>query len=543
MIKNLLSAALIFTSLSASATNALIDDYWAGFRQTGDYFVDDRDGFSGSYEVDADGVLISIYRDRGAQYNPMFSATYAVSACRDYVRTRDVKYRDTMNVQLSKLLSIASIKKGHTNFAAWTYDYDIETYDLKAPWVSGLAQARIAAAFICAFDATGDESHRENARLAVNAFKVDMKNGGVLTRTPNGVHFEEIAKPGFRSTKVLNGHVSALQVVWLWAQISQEKEFSQLAWDGINSVLHDLPQYDAGFISWYDQDYTQEERHFAPRKDYNNLHVTQLAWLYHASGNPAFLQYALKFSGYEHPRMPFTANHSTNPLTNGPEKIDFLGYSNYWSSNQFPTSIDLDLGAIRSISGIDLWSYSVKAAPRDFDIFGSADATNFTLLYSQKGNDSKRFFAEFPVTNARWLKIVIFSDNGNSNTAISGISFRGAHVQPQAISSRIRMTSAANRFFDSGFEMRANEWLLIDNQNDRSESQFWELTSIPDLKGSKFEWSSDLSSWSSAVATVTDVSDKRLVVKVESKFARYIRFTSPKHGVTSRFLGYSAPIQ
>jgi len=105
------------------------------------------------------------------------------------------------------------------------------------------------------------------------------------------------------------------------------------------------------------------------------------------------------------------------------------------------------------------------------------------------------------------------------------------------------MTSAANRFFDSGFEMRANEWLLIDNQNDRFESQFWELTSIPDLKGSKFEWSSDLSSWSSAVATVTDVSDKRLVVKVESKFARYIRFTSPKHGVTSRFLGYSAPIQ
>lgn len=79
---------MLFVGIS-SADQLLINDYWAGFRKPADYFVDNRDGFSGSYRLSDDGVLISIYRDRGEQYNPMFSAAYAISACREYSSTND----------------------------------------------------------------------------------------------------------------------------------------------------------------------------------------------------------------------------------------------------------------------------------------------------------------------------------------------------------------------------------------------------------------------------------------------------------------------
>src|SRR5690606_1995799 len=158
---------------------------------------------------------------------------------------------------------------------------------------------------ICAFDVTKDVKYREFASSAIRAFSIDMDKGGVATKTPYGIYFEEIAKPGFRSTKVLNGHVSALQAVWLWAQVSRDPEFATLAKAGIDAVRADLAHYDAGFLSWYDQDMTLKERHIAPRMDYNNLHVTQLAWLYHVDKDPAFLDYALRFSGYEHPRLNF----------------------------------------------------------------------------------------------------------------------------------------------------------------------------------------------------------------------------------------------
>lgn len=520
---------MLFVGIS-SADQLLINDYWAGFRKPADYFVDDRDGFSGSYRLSDDGVLISIYRDRGEQYDPMFSAAYAISACREYSSTNEQQYLKAMTVQLDKLISMATARKVESDFIVWEYDFDIESYGLKAPWVSGLAQGRIAAAFICAFDVTKDVKYREFASSAIRAFSIDMDKGGVATKTPYGIYFEEIAKPGFRSTKVLNGHVSALQAVWLWAQVSRDPEFATLAKAGIDAVRADLAHYDAGFLSWYDQDMTLKERHIAPRMDYNNLHVTQLAWLYHVDKDPAFLDYALRFSGYEHPRLNFTASYSTNAKTNGPEKLGFFGYSNYWSSSVFPVSLDIDLGGMRNISGLHLWGYTEKASPKDFDILVSDDGKQYRLHQKVRGNQDKLYYGSFSPVTSRYVKTVIFSDNGNNNVALSGISYVGGNKKAQAISSRIRMTSTANRFFDSGFEMRAGEWLLIDNQQDISAVQRWIVSGVSDIQPTKFEWSSDLISWYPVKYSTVKVDEKKIVVELATEYAQYIRFTSAAHG-------------
>lgn len=529
-----LCVAVVLLTLSLNVLGAprmgegqLVEDYWAGFRAPADYFVDARDGFSGHYELDDEGVLLSIYRDRGAQRNPMFIATYAISLCRAYAVEQDSKHLEAMRVQLSSLESAARKKRGRPSFVVWEYDFAIETYGLSPPWVSGLAQGRILAAFACAFAQTQNERYHQLASLAANAFLTPVAEGGVTTTVLNGNYFEEIAKAGYRSTKVLNGHVSALQAIWLWAVLSGEEQFKTLAESGASAVLNDLPKYDGEFISYYDQDPVGENRRIAPRADYNNLHVTQLAWLYHAFGHSEFLDYALRFSGYEHPRIVLTTSHSTNALSNGPEKLGFFGYSAYWSSNEFPVEIDADLGGLRAIDAVEVWGYSEKASPSSLAILGSTDGDQWIHLTNVVENTAQRLRVDFPRTAARYLRVVVYADNGNRNVALSGIGVPGTPLRARAVAGRVRMTSLANRVFNEGFDLRGGEWLLIDYNGDRSEYAEFELAGLSKPEEASFKWSTDLKAFSNASIEVLSNESGRLRVKVRTAFAQYLMFTAP----------------
>ena len=74
---------------------------------------------------------------------------------------------------------------------------------------------------------TGDKKYLDAADKAFGSFLVDYDKGGVITREENQANYsvgnnsddsiflQEIAKPGYVKTYILNGHIFSLIDLWL----------------------------------------------------------------------------------------------------------------------------------------------------------------------------------------------------------------------------------------------------------------------------------------------------------------------------------------
>ena len=147
---------------------------------------------------------------------------------------------------------------------------------------------------------TDDEAHYlEQAKCAVNAFSSDVSDGGVRTRLDTGKYWYEEVASDVRGGH-LNGMMFSLGGLYVaWKSIgSNEAEILFKA--GLSGLRERLPEYDNGFTSLYD--YLVNDITGQPTRahgNYNAIHVDQLLWLYHVTGDGMFFDYANRFLSYE----------------------------------------------------------------------------------------------------------------------------------------------------------------------------------------------------------------------------------------------------
>lgn len=420
--------------------------HWIGPQITPQQYLGSNRGL---YEVDENGVLVTLYRDRSEQtsarveYNPAFIANYAIAACREYVLTGASSAAKTLHAQLSWLLRHADRRTvGKRAFRRYPYTFEWVKYKLNPPWVSGFAQALVGTAFACGADSTDDSAYADAAAETFAALLISTANGGVTTFGSDTAWFEEAAKESFPSMKILNGHLTAMEGLKGFIDWRPDTEFAGLYRKAVNGTRALLSSFDAGYLSYYDHfppDVSQEWG-LSGRVGYNSLHVIQLTNLYQVTGDPQFLRYALRFAQYESPLHLITTSGSTSPQTNGPDRISMVLGNDYWSNNKFPTSVVVDLGDVFQTYGISLVAHTQESTPRDFTLSASIDGATFRPLRNVRRNTSMRRTIEWAKAAARYVRIDILSDNGNENVTLKGVYVHRRETMGAAVAAPTAMT-------------------------------------------------------------------------------------------------------
>ncbi len=182
--------------------------------------------------------------------------------------------------------------RGDSTFVVWTYDYQWPPYDLKEGWTGSLNQATIIKALSFAYLYSKDEKYKQMIDKSLNAFEIDIKDGGLrILREDNGsyyVWYPEYAKEN--PPYVLNGFITVIIRLREYYLITTDKKAEKLYLEGLTSLEHYLPEYDArNKRSYYDALGNIANDH------YHEMHVAQLDSLYQYTKNLIFKEYKEKW--------------------------------------------------------------------------------------------------------------------------------------------------------------------------------------------------------------------------------------------------------
>lgn len=418
--------------------------------------------------LDKNGILMVDYKKVYAGYgpvifhNPLFISHYALALYQDFMESKNEVFKEKFFKQLDFLFKNKKIRRYKArDFWVWEYPFENKKFGAKAPWVSALANGTVLTAFLMGYNLTREPKYLSAAEMAFRAFLVSTQFGGVSTFENGVAWYEEVAHESAPSSKILNGHISALQGLWVLGQGRGRKDVENHLKLGIKAVKRDLKFYDAGFISYYSPYPTDC---FAPAHSYNTFHVHQLLWLYDISSEPDFLYYALRFARYDDPGWLITTAGSTDPKGHGPKNLALEWGNKYWSHNQFPTWVQIDLGTINKIGAITIIGYIPKSTPKDYDILSSLDGKEWNLLIQRRGNTDQYPKEDFGFLKTRYIRLVILNDNGNNNVALAGLGIHCIPGNPTAVSDW-QSYDLGNRpawIFTSGWKVPAQGWLVAD---------------------------------------------------------------------------------
>lgn len=179
-------------------------------------------------------------------------------------------------------------------YGVWEYNFPWEIYNLSPPWVSGMAQGVGIQILVRAYKITGNNKYLETAKKALNAFFVEVKDGGVTYKDNNDEWwYEEYAAPNAKKSRVLNGMEHSLIGIYEYYKSTDDKKAKTLLDNGLQSLKNNIGNYDAGWWTYYDS------LGLLANRKYHFINIELTRKLYELTGEPMFLHSANKWSGYK----------------------------------------------------------------------------------------------------------------------------------------------------------------------------------------------------------------------------------------------------
>ncbi|HWR40293.1 MAG TPA: D-glucuronyl C5-epimerase family protein [Patescibacteria group bacterium] len=234
------------------------------------------------------GIPVKIYQSIGKQYNPSRVAAYGFSNWNLYRKTGSQQYIDSFR-RVSKWFSSSSD-------GIWHYDFDWE--DIKAPWISCLAQGQGVSILSRAYLLDKDPHYLDIARRALSPFFHEIAQKGIRSALESGsVFFEEY--PGNCTKHVLNGFMYAAIGVCDLVRICGDPTGRQLLYDMKETLEKNILQWDLGYWSAYDLTRTVQQQSCNPcTAQYHSLHIAQLQYLAHELDSELLHNVALRWDSY-----------------------------------------------------------------------------------------------------------------------------------------------------------------------------------------------------------------------------------------------------
>lgn len=205
-------------------------------------------------EFNKEGIPIVSLRKLGTlHYNAVTVANAADNYYSKWKLNNDRYQLEMFKNCIDSLITNLKIKKFNgKEYGIWEYDYKW-SYNLVPPWISGLAQGLGVAVLSKAWFVFKDENYQRNSKLALSAFFVDVKNGGVTYKdSEDQWWFEEYVGQSATESRALNGMIYSILGIIDYYKITNDPEALVLFEKGLASLKKNLSKYDAGWWSFYD---------------------------------------------------------------------------------------------------------------------------------------------------------------------------------------------------------------------------------------------------------------------------------------------------
>jgi hypothetical protein len=251
-----------------------------------DYYIDftAKTHYQGPF--DDNGVPMLNYRGSiGLRYNPCAVSQYALGWYQRWMRNSEGTGEPFIRMAdwLTQHINVDAEKRG-----LWYYDFDLDAYGVKAPWISALAQAQGICVLLRAAKVTGNVCYEECARAAYAGMVAPVATGGTRLDSGDDMWLEELVAD--RPTAILDGYIFALLGVRDYAFYFKDESAENLWEAGIETLLRRLPEYDLGY--WSRADLYQQEPPMPASSFYHRLHIAQLQILYSLTSKDVFKDYA-----------------------------------------------------------------------------------------------------------------------------------------------------------------------------------------------------------------------------------------------------------
>jgi hypothetical protein len=146
---------------------------------------------------------------------------------------------------LSEAIALATQRAGGI---AWEYLFQFDGG--MPPWTSGLSQGTAIQALSRAWSRTHEQQYLTAAQQALGIFKTKPP-AGVRVQTPLGSHYLEYTYAP--SERILNGFIQSLVGLYEYAKLTGDPEGERLFEAGDAEARAEVPRYDTGAWSRYDQ--------------------------------------------------------------------------------------------------------------------------------------------------------------------------------------------------------------------------------------------------------------------------------------------------
>lgn len=216
---------------------------------------------------DSDGVPYRVYKSVGKQYNPTRIAAYGLAHYNNYISEGPLSSRDIFLKMANWYLSVES--------GEYSYNFDWE--DLKAPWLSCMAQGEAASVLIRAYKITNDRAYLDHALKSLIPLFNSIDNGGVQSLIDNKYIFLE-EYPSLKCQHVLNGFLYGLIGIIETRLISGDEELRRLEEKLVSSLINNINKWGDSNWSYYQIDKNCRVNNYCTPA-YHNLHIAQLKFI------------------------------------------------------------------------------------------------------------------------------------------------------------------------------------------------------------------------------------------------------------------------
>ena len=267
----------------------------APIRELGQYYMTFAGKANYQGPFDKQGIPLLNYHGKvGKQYNPIAIAQYALAHYNLASSKGNIVYQDKFLDNAEWLLH--HLVKTPQGTYLWPHYFDFEYFrPLKAPWFSGLAQGQGLSVLVRGFAETGDTKYKSAAARVFESLSLTINEGGVLyVDDQDCVWIEEyLVDP---PTHILNGFLWALWGVYDYFLLTRSRGAKELFDTCTKTVLAYLPNYDAGFWSYYEL--TPQRIKSIASPFYHRLHIVQMHIMHRLTGLPEFRQCADRWEKY-----------------------------------------------------------------------------------------------------------------------------------------------------------------------------------------------------------------------------------------------------
>jgi len=281
--------AVFFNSNSANYWNSITKcNIESKPEKIGGYYLDFSCKSKYIGKLDDKGIPLYSLGSANLFYHPVVICQYALGLFEKFSleKNKNAIYKERFLLQADWLVENIEEKD---EMVGWLVKYDIDDYDLKAPWLSAMAQGEAISVLTRAHLLTGNENYINIAKKALDIFEHSTAEGGIVNEFITYPVYEEYPSQT-KPVVVLNGFIFSLFGLYDLMIAIGDKRANELFKRGIESLSNIIDLYDLRYWSQYHL--FNHPKSYPASFTYQLLVVEQLKTLHILTGEDKFLEYS-----------------------------------------------------------------------------------------------------------------------------------------------------------------------------------------------------------------------------------------------------------